>query len=166
MKRAILSAAVLLFCPVLAWAQTSIQQTGTRLDAATFVYTNGATNCVAAAASAATNTVTIPAPQQLNQYIYITGFYAHVSQNATGTGDTQAIYISASNLNAVSGLAPVWDLNTVVNTTGGGGIIYSETYPPGTLRATAPNTAVVFTPSAALGTNEFMCYRIAGYYAP
>ncbi len=144
---------------------TPVIQNATRNDAATFLYGMGGaggngvvTGCNTASATVANDTITIPA--QGNYYIYITGFYATLSElNATGTG-VASYTVSATNFNG----APFWDFATVTNTTGTNLRTISETYPTG-LKAALPGTAVTFVPSGAMDANHLLCMRVSGFYA-
>jgi hypothetical protein len=145
---------------------TAVTQSASRADAATFLYGMGGaggpgvvTGCNTASATAAQDTVTIPAISGLS--IYITGFYATLADaNATGTG-VASYTVSTTNLTG----GPFWDFSTVTNTTGANGRVVAETYPTG-LKATTPGTNVTFVPSGAMDANHYLCMRVAGFYAP
>jgi hypothetical protein len=152
----------LCLCATAAIAQspTTVQQSGSRGDVATFLQgpAGGATSCATVNTTAALNTVTITPPA--GNYVYVTGVYIDITADVTGV--TQVATLSTTNLTG----GPIWSLATVVPTAGANGTMrqIAETFPTA-LKSTVPGTAVTFVPSAQTN-HAIFCARVAGYFAP
>ena len=144
------------------WAQapTTIQQSGSRTDAAIFLATSlgGATTCATVNTTTANGTVTVTPPA--GQYVYITGVFIDLPSDTTGT--TGVATLSTTNITG----SPVWSLATLAAAAAAGATNrqIAEIYPTG-LRAASPGPAVTFVPSAQIA-HIALCIRVAGYYAP
>lgn len=156
------AALALLFAAGQAVAQqaTAVQQSASRLDAATGLYgpAGGATSCATVNTTAANNTVTITPPA--GQYVYMSGVYVDITADTTGL--TGVATLSTTNVTG----APFWSLATIVPTSGANGSFrqLAEVYPT-PLRSTAPGTAVTFVPSAQ-SNHVIYCIRVAAYFGP
>ena len=153
-----------LLAPSLAFGQALVQQSPTKLDAATFMASTPApaTACATVNTTTANGTVTITPPA--GQYAYITGVYFDLTADVTGTTNTAvATWANVTNPN---GSAPVYSLATIVPTAGANGTFrqIAETYNP-PLKSTAAGTVVTLTPSAQLA-HTIVCPRVTGYFAP
>jgi hypothetical protein len=144
------------------WAQapTTVQQSASRFDAATFLQgpPAAATLCATVNSTAAAGTVTIT--PQAGQYVYITGVYIDITADVTGV--SQVATLSTTNLTG----SPIWSLATIVPTAGANGTMrqISETFPTA-LRSSVPGVAVTFVPSAQTN-HAIFCTRVAGYFGP
>src|ERR1700757_997702 len=96
MRKFLLAAvAALALAPSLAFAQSATQQTATHADAATFLQAQaGSAACNTVNTTVANGTVTITPPG--SQYVYITGIYIDVEQDATG--ETLAQKVTSTNI--------------------------------------------------------------------
>ena len=153
-----------LLAPSLAFGQAIVQQSPTKLDAATFMASTPApaTACATVNTTTANGTVTITPPA--GQFVYITGVYIDVGSNATGT--TSLATMAWANVTNPNGSAPVYAL--VSNAAAANVPVFqrqiAETYNP-PLKSTAAGTVVTLTPSAQL-SNSVVCPRVTGYFAP
>jgi hypothetical protein len=144
------------------WAQapTTIQQSGSRTDAAIFLAgpLGGATTCATVNTTAANGTVTITPPA--GQYVYITGVYIDITSDTTGL--TGVATLGTTNLTG----SPTWSLATLTAAAAGQATMrqIADVFPTG-LRAASPGTAVTFVPSAQ-SNHVIFCTRVAGYYGP
>lgn len=142
-----------------AYAQTAVQQSLPKLDAATGIYgqANGATSCNTVSQTAANDTITITPPA--NQYVYLTMLSIQNTTDATGV--TQTGTISSTNLTG----APFWSFATALTTVQGVAPALVEVYPTG-LRSTTPGTAVTLVPSATQSAHNYLCMRAAAFFGP
>lgn len=161
MRKLVATLFALLFSTTLALAQatTSVQQTGTRFDAATNV---GFTQ--AAVGSQSVLTITPPG----GQYVYLTALSFDVCSNGTGLAVTNGNITSSGIIGA-----PSWSFSTPLTVNNcvfgqGGAGPAADAYPATTvaerfalpLRSSVPGTAVVFTSP----TSAQIQYTLRAYY--
>jgi hypothetical protein len=162
MRKIVTSILVVLLVSIAAFGQapTTVQQSASRFDAATFLQgpPAAATLCATVNSTAAAGTVTIT--PQAGQYVYITGVYIDITADVTGV--SQVATLSTTNLTG----SPIWSLATIVPTAGANGTMrqISETFPTA-LRSSVPGVAVTFVPSAQTN-HAIFCTRVAGYFGP
>ncbi len=160
------AAAALLWAPanVLADAAgTSVTQSATHLDAASFWVgqANGLTACNAVSQTSASETITITPPA--GQYVYLTALL--LQRNTDATGVTEVPTISTTNISSNGGatagaLSAASTLSTTGLTNTGAVIPFGV----GGLKSAAPGVAVTFVPSGAQATHGILCMSAVGYY--
>jgi hypothetical protein len=143
-------------------AQTAVQQSAQKLDAASFYAQNagGVTTCTASNSTVANNTITITPPA--GNYVYLTGLYIQVSP-ANTTGAASAAGFTSTNLTG----SPVWLVNEIAwGTTAPALSMFElqEVYPTA-IKSTVAGTAVTILPSATLAS-AIVCLHAVGYYSP
>lgn len=149
MRRLLASLLMLPLFTTLVFAQASVQQSPTRLDAATAVAIGSGT----AVNTQYTTTVTVPA----GQYAYITAISFDVCTDGTGTAANQVTFTSTN----LSG-SPVWPFSIAATASI---CQHWEDVIPGGLKSAAPGTNVtIVTPSAA--THNSYTARVYYYLAP
>lgn len=140
---------------------TSVTQTATHLDAASFWLGQAATttSCNAVSATAASDTITITPPA--GQYVYLTNFIMQHSTDATGA--TEVPTISMTNISTNGGVAAILSAASTLSTTGYT-VNFTIPFGPGGLKSAAPGVAVTFVPSATLSSHTIMCNSVTGYF--
>lgn len=158
------SALALLGAPAMADAPgTSITQSATHLDAASFWVgqANGLTACNAVSQTSASETVTITPPA--GQYVYLTALL--IQKNTDATGVTEVPTISTTNISSNGGTtAGALSIASALSTTGNTGPNTVIPFQVGGLRSAAPGVAVTLVPSAAQATHGIICMSALGYY--
>ena len=158
------SALALLGAPALADVPgTSVTQTATHLDAATFWIgeADGTTSCNAVSQTSPSDTITITPPA--GQYAYLTGMLVQINTDATGsTAVPTESFTNISNNGGSTG--PVLSLATTLSTTGSTNTGAAIVFPVGGLKSAQPGVAVTAVPSATLGAHTIVCQSIYGYF--
>jgi hypothetical protein len=158
------AAAALLGAPV-AMADapgTSVTQSATHLDAASFWVgqANGLTACNAVSQTSASETITITPPA--GQYTYLTALL--LQRNTDATGVTEVPTISTTNISSNGGAtAAALSAASALSTTGTTNTGAVIPFPFG-LKSAAPGVAVTFVPSAAQATHGILCMSAVGYF--
>ena len=141
-------------------AQTSVQQSAAKADAASFFAqsTGGRTSCSTTQDTVANLTITITPPA--GNYVYLTGLYISGSQNATGA--TSATVWSSTNLTG----SPAWATPTIATAAANPSVVnnISEVYPTA-VKSTVAGTAVTIVPQAT-SASAILCAHAVGYYSP
>ena len=141
-------------------AQTSVQQSAAKADAATFFAQSlgGRTTCSTSQDTVANLTITITPPA--GNYVYLTGLYIEGLANATGA--TSTTVWSSTNLTG----SPAWLTPTTASAAANptGYISMAEVYPTA-VRSTVAGTAVTILPQATTAS-AFLCAKAAGYFNP
>ena len=144
-------------------AGTSVTQTATHLDAASFWVgqANGTTACNAVSQTSASGTITITPPA--GQYVYLTALLLQRSSDATGV--TEVPTIATTNISSNGGVtAAVLSAAMTLSTTGATNTGAVIPFQVGGLRSSVPGVAVTFVPSAAQATHGILCMSALGYY--
>lgn len=139
---------------------SSVSQTATHLDAATFWQgqANGATSCNTVSQTAANDTITITPPS--GQYVYVTELIVQNSTDATGVTQTGTILVGGVQANSLPANLSFASALTTVQGFAPPMIIPFN--PP--LRGSTPGVAVTFTPSATQSAHNFLCMSALGYF--
>jgi hypothetical protein len=142
----------LMLLPMLAEAQTVIQQSPTRLDAC---------NVTATATGAANTAVTVTATPPAGQYFYLCWVWIGQAANAavTGAAGPAPVYTTT---NLPTNL--VWWGNNATQLTGAFSLIVDSTF-GFPIKTQSPGTAFTIVTSAGQSTNSVRI-NIAGYFAP
>jgi hypothetical protein len=139
-------------------AQTTVQQTAGKLDAATFYLANTRTSCSTTQDTVANLTLTISPPA--GNYVYLTGLYFEVAPNATAS--TSAVVWSSTNLTG----SPAWLTNTTTAAAANPStqFMVSEVYPTA-IKSTVAGTNVTIVPQTT-AASAFVCVHAVGYFSP
>ena len=152
----------LLAAPVQVDAQsaqgTTVTQSASKADAATFFVANTRTNCTTTQETVANLTLTITPPS--GNYVYLTGLYIQVQPNATAS--TSNTLWTSTNLTG----SPQWLTGTTTAAAANPSVPYTvaEVYPTA-LKSTVAGTAVTIVPSATTAS-AFICAKVVGYFNP
>lgn len=153
-----LGAGLLVAGPVM--AQTSVQQSAAKADAASFAQMQAGlrTTCSTSQDTVANLTITITPPA--GNYVYLTGLFIEGLANATGA--TSTTVWSSTNLTG----SPAWLTPTTASAAANptGMINLSEVYPTA-LKSTVAGTAVTILPQATTAS-AFLCAKAVGYFSP
>ena len=153
MRRFILGVLALLFSATLAVAQTSIQQTAQRLDAAQFVAAGTNFNTVNQQSIA---TASVGA----GLYAYITNIVIDICGDGTGTAATNVLFTSTG----LAG-APSWEYSATTGTSLSTCVHWGDGPFPVPLKSSSPGTNVVITSPTAIAHTGFGI-KIYYYLAP
>lgn len=130
---------------LLAQAPTTIQQTSTRLDAATYAATNVTSNT--------TTTVTVPA----TQYFYLTGVDII---NCAGSSAVTAATVTTITTTGFAGGGPAWTVGSGVTA----GLCTNQAIPfTSPLKSATPGTNVTFV-IPTFATNQTIRFNAYGYF--
>lgn len=148
MRKFLLALALLPALFGLAFGQASVQQSATKLDAATSVCVTGT-----AVNNQYTCTITVPA----GQYAYITALSFDICTNGTGTAANQVTFTSTN----LSG-SPVWPFSVAATASI---CQHWQDIVPGGLKSSIPGTNVTVVTPAAAANNSYTA-RLYYYLAP
>ena len=143
-----------------ALAQTSVQQSASRADAASFMQQSAGlrTTCSTSQDTVANLTITITPPA--GNYVYLTGLYIEGASNATAASSVTVW--SSTNLTG----NPAWLTPTIASAAANPSLYIhlAEVYPTA-VRSTVAGTPVTILPQAT-SASAFLCAKAVGYFSP
>ena len=141
-------------------AQTSVQQSAAKADAATFFAQSlgGRTTCSTSQDTVANLTITITPPA--GNFVYLTGLYIEGLANATGA--SSATVWSSTNLTGSPAWTTPFTASAAANPTNP--LYLAETYPTA-IKSTVAGTAVTILPQAT-SASAYLCAHAVGFYSP